>query len=157
MKLKLNDQDSAQRPEGEWLENAPWVRERFTDTGGQNPDETARELDRFFNLTQLTDEPLAMVGGNVDKMWHRMLEFTEFYFDFCKARYGEIIHHRSRTASSPVPDQAVRNFYRMYERVYGAIPEIWNIGTPQALIDFGTGKIEALPSSVKWSGWPGRR
>jgi hypothetical protein len=140
-----------------WLSSAPWVRERFVHTGGQSPEETAGELHRFFLLTKLTNEPIAMVGGNIDKMWHRLIEFTEFYTDFCKSTYGEVIHHRSRTASSPVPDQAVRNFFQMYEREYGAVPEIWFVGTPQALIDYGTGKIDVLPSAAQWSGWPGRQ
>lgn len=144
------------RADGNILGAMPWLRERFLATGGERPDETANELDRFFRLTQITDEPIAMVGGNVDKMWHRLIEFTEFYGDFCESRYGGFVHHRAKTATSPVPDEAVRNFYRLYEKEYGPVPQIWNVGTPQAIIDYGTGKIGALPSSAKWSGWPGR-
>lgn len=139
-----------------WLSAAPWVRHRFIESGGQSPDEVAVELDRFFQLTTHTSQPLAMISPNIDKMWHRLIEFTEYYGNFCTSRYGSIIHHRSRTPSSPVPDDAVRNFFDDYERVFGQLPKIWERDTPAEMVAFGRRQVDHLPSMIAWSGWPGR-
>lgn len=140
----------------DWLEAAPWVRHRFTESGGHSPDEAARELDRFFHLTTRTSQPLAMISPNIDKLWHRLIEFTEFYEGFCTSRYGALIHHRSRTPSSPVPDEAVRNFFDQYDRVFGSLPEIWERDAPARIVAFGRRHLDHLPAALAWSGWPGR-
>jgi hypothetical protein len=135
---------------------APWIKESFEMSGGQKADEVYQELHRFFELTKITDEPLAMVNPKIDHMWHKLTECTEQYEEFCVSNYGSMIHHRPRTMATPVAPEAVRNFYRHYEAEYGVIPAIWDDGTSVDLMAYGRGQRDTLPVAAQWSGWPGR-
>src|SRR4051812_36805329 len=108
--------------EGRWLHRFPWVREQFVAQGGILPEQSADELGRFFHLTRVVDKPLALISKNVDLLWHTFIQDTECYSKYCFESYGEVIHHRSRTPSRPVPDSAVRNFFDAYEDAYGEVP-----------------------------------
>lgn len=139
------------------LDRFPQLREHYAAAGGTDADAAADALSRFFELTRRTDAPLAMISPKVDLLWHRFIEFTEDYGGFCEQEYGAMIHHRPRTAATPVPDQAVRNFYSAYVAEFGhEIPPIWERGVPAEVVAYGRGKAERLPSNYRWSGWPGR-
>lgn len=140
-----------------WIEGFPQVREHYEAAGGERPDDVAKELGRFFALTRTTDAPLAMLSPNVDLMWHKFIEFTEEYQPFCEREFGELIHHRPRTAASPVPAQAVRNLYQAYEARFGDLPELWEEGVPPEVIAYARGRSDTLPPNYRWSGWPGRK
>ena len=135
----------------------PGLRFRFEQSGGVEFEKAAKELHRFFCLTRHTDEPIAMISPNIDKLWHRLIEFTETYSQFCEETFGETIHHRARTPQTAVPDEAVRNFYRLYEEWYGPLPEIWEVGAPTNMVAFGRNMVDQLSPEIAWSGWPGRR
>jgi hypothetical protein len=139
-----------------WLSEYPCVKEHFQASGGVEAERTAAELLRFFDLTRVTDKPLAMVNKNIDLLWHKFIEFTELYTDFCEHRYGAIIHHRPRTATSAVPASAIRNFYSTYSHVFGPLPPAWEEGTPNEIARYGLGETSHLPAPLRWSGWPGR-
>ena len=139
-----------------WLGRRPFVREQFEVAGGLNADSSAAELARFFALTRVTDEPLAMINPNIDLLWHKFLEFTAEYEQFCSQEFGGIIHHLPRTSTTPVPDLAVRNFYDQYAKYFGALPAAWEAGTPTAVTRYGRRQSDALPADFRWSGWPGR-
>lgn len=139
-----------------WLADFPWVRLRFIEQGGTAVDACAIELARFFNLTRATDKPLAMISSRIDLLWHTFIQFTESYTRFCESAFGEVIHHRSRTQFSPVPDEAIRNFFTAYESRYGSVPEIWLDDAPAELVAFGRGDSEHIPVALAWSGCPGR-
>lgn len=153
---ELEDTAPMSEPEPTWLEAYPQVEEHYRVAGGDRSDEVAGELGRFFELTRSVDVPLAMVSPRMDLMWHKFIEFTEDYGPFCETNYGAMIHHRPRTASTPVPEDAVRNFRRSYEAKFGEIPAIWWDDVPDAVCDFANGKIDRLPPAYRWSGWPGR-
>lgn len=138
-----------------WLEAMPWVRQRFQETGGTDVTERAMELDKFFLLTTQTPKPLAMISRGIDHLWHRLIEYTEFYSEFCVTRYGHIVHHRSRTETMPVPDIAIRNFYNEYEKAFGQVPTIWERDASPEMIAYGRGRADFIPSEINWSGWPG--
>ena len=129
-----------------WLGDYPWVRARFLEQCDADADECGRELGRFFALTQLTDEPLAVIS-----------QFTESYGAFCEGALGRLLHHRSRTEFSPVPDRAVRNFFEAYKAQFGAVPSIWIEDADPQLVAFARGEVEQIPAAVAWSGWPGAR
>ena len=135
---------------------APWIKESYEMSGGVRTSEVYHELDRFFELTKITDDPLAMVNPKIDHMWHKLTECTEQYGEFCISNYGSMIHHRPRTMATPVAPEAVRNFYRHYQSAYGAIPSIWDEGTAPELMAYGRGQRDTLPVTAQWSGWPGR-
>ena len=138
------------------LNEMQFLRQRFEETDGVDFEEAAIELEKFFILTTVTDQPLAMINKNFDKLWHRFIEFTEVYEKYCRSRYGFMIHHRSRTMTTPIGDAAVRNFYAAYEAHFGAVPSIWEKYAPAELTDFGRGRSTAIPARIAWSGWPGR-
>lgn len=138
------------------LDGLPFVRERYEQAGGTSTHIVAEELDRFFRMTLRVDCALAVISRDVDELWHRLLEFTEFYEDFCRARYGHMIHHRPRTKALDVAPAAVRNFYDAYQSCYGPVPAIWERGAPPALVAYGRRRIDCMPDAVAWSGWPGR-
>ena len=139
-----------------WLEARPFVREQFLAAGGYEPELAGRELARFFLLTTRTDNPIAIINPNIDLLWHKFIEFTEEYGTFCRAEFGDLVHHRSRTATTPVPDEAVRNFYDQYTAAFGSIPDVWESGTPPAISEYGRRLVKSLPCELRWSGWPGR-
>jgi len=139
-----------------WLQSFPWVRDRYLEQGGTDVEECAHELERFFELTRKTNLPLAMISRQVDLLWHTFIQFTESYAAFCQSRFGEMIHHRSRTPHSPVPDAAVRNFVKAYERNFGPLTERWIETAEPALLAFALGKTDSLDPAARWSGWPGR-
>lgn len=138
------------------LEAYPQLREHYVAAGGDNADAVAGELERFFGLTRVTNAPLAMVSPKMDLMWHKFIEFTEDYAPFCQQRYGEMIHHRPRTATTPVPQEAVRNFRELYDAEYGSVPDIWWQDVPADLIAYASGELDVLSPAHRWSGWPGR-
>lgn len=141
----------------QWLREYPHVWERFAGVySSTTPDnEVATELLRFFELTKVTDFPMAMVSPSIDKLWHTFIEFTEDYTLFCEQRYGRYIHHRPRTSRTPVPQQAIRNFYSAYQKVYGDRPRLWDIDVPREIELYGIGTLDFIPDNLRWSGWPG--
>jgi hypothetical protein len=137
------------------LSEAQHLKGEFEAAGGCDFESSAAELERFFELTRHTDEPLAMISRNIDLLWHKFLEFTEHYREFCEARYGAFLDHRPRTSATPVPEVAVRNFYREYASHYGDIGQVWERDAPSALVAYGRGQTDTL-GEARWSGWPGR-
>ena len=137
------------------LAEARHVQGEFERAGGQDFLAAAAELERFFTLTTHTSQPLAMISKNIDLLWHKLLECTEFYREFCQSRFGQFIDHRPRTAATPVPEVAVRNFYGEYARHFGTVGDLWERDAPPALVAYGRGVTEKL-GEARWSGWPGR-
>jgi hypothetical protein len=137
------------------LSEAQYLRLEFERAGGQDFAVAAAELEKFFELTRYTSAPLAMISKNIDLLWHKFLEFTEFYREFCQSRFGQFIDHRPRTAATPVPEPAVRNFYAEYARHYGPVGDVWERDAPPALVAYGRGLTDKL-GEARWSGWPGR-
>jgi hypothetical protein len=137
------------------LTQLSFLRESFYRERGVEFAKSSRELERFFILTSLTSEPLAMISPNIDLLWHKFLEFTEIYREFCASRFGYFIDHRPRTAATPVPEGAVRNFYAEYARHFGPVGDVWERDAPPALVAYGRGLTDKL-GEARWSGWPGR-
>ncbi|HEX8300265.1 hypothetical protein [Sphingomonas sp.] len=135
--------------------DAEWALQRYIGSGGSNPIETGRDLDRFFSLTLETTLPLAMINQRVDLLWHTFIEHTELYFDFCLKRFGHVIHHRPRSSALPIAASAVRNFYAVYQQVYGEVGPEWERDAAPEVVRFGRGQIESLSPNLRWSGWPG--
>jgi hypothetical protein len=141
--------------QGRRLASAKHLQSEFEAAGGRDFAASAAELERFFDLTRHTDAPLAMISRNIDLLWHKFLEFTEHYRDFCLSGYGTFIDHRPRTSATPVPEAAVRNFYREYARHYGQVGRLWERDAPAELVAYGRGRTDTL-AEARWSGWPGR-
>lgn len=131
------------------------LEERFLDNGGSNFREAAIELEKFFDITRTFDAPLAMINPNIDLLWHSFIEFTEDYQDYCKRTLGKFVHHRPRTARTPVPPEAILNFVEQYEKKYGSMPAVWLKDTPVEVLDYAQRRTNKLPENLKWSGWPG--
>jgi hypothetical protein len=138
------------------LADARHVQLEFERAGGRDFAQTAAELEKFFGLTARTSAPLAMISRNIDLLWHKFLEFTEHYREYCDKRFGRFIDHRPRTAATPVPDVAVRNFYAEYQRAYGRVGDFWERDAPMELVAYGRGSTDRL-AGARWSGWPGRQ
>lgn len=129
-----------------------WQRE-----GGQGDFEFLfSELRRFFDLTSITNSPLAMLSKRLDDLWHSFICLTESYSRYCEDHYGYFIHHRALTEETPVPAESIRTFVNLYQKEFGVVPSVWFEGVDEQVISYALGRAEHLPDGYRWSGWPGR-
>lgn len=116
------------------------------------------ELKKYFGLMKRTNKPLAIPSKMVDDIWHAFILFTPQYVSFCNNEFGEYIHHQPNTSETPVPLEALTNFYAEYVAMYGQVHPIWyedfDSKTVANLKDLKVSPLFA--KQYRWSGWPGR-
>ena len=136
-----------------------FLKDRFEEvhSGRESFSETVNELKRFFRLAVKYDEPIAMVSDAVDKLWHTFLIFTPQYRRFCDDAFGEFIDHQPHTGDTPVPEEALTNFFNLYTREYGEPGPIWISKYPAEIVDKLKSGIVPDGFAYQWSGWTGRR
>lgn len=117
--------------------------------------EIQRELKRFFFLTSETDKPLAVLSAKVDELWHLFILHTPQYSQFCNDLFREYIHHQPHNPSTPVPPEAILNFYDLYPKTFGELPKVWSEDIEPHMSEIRQGRCPA-DLQFQWSGWTGR-
>ena len=92
--------------------------------------EAFTEFKRYVGLVTAYDKPLPMLSDRVDDVWHQFILFTKEYDSFCKEKLGYFLHD---VPEDPRGGKLERlgftreDFIELYDKTYGAIPEIWGI------------------------------
>ena len=142
------------------LNNYVFLKEKFKEDFPQFYDSFENiciELERFFQLVEISKTPLAVMSPEVDALWHTFILQTKQYEEFCMLRFGEYVHHQSHTKSLPVPKVAISNLYTKYQNVFGVVPDMWlkNLPIKYHKLLLG-GKVPRQLLSLQWSGYPGK-
>jgi hypothetical protein len=87
--------------------------------------EAILEFKRYMALVGLGYRGLGMISPEVDEVWHAFILFTKEYAAFCRAAFGEFIHHVPRTSRDESPPVGPEKFLQAYGEVFGDLPEIW--------------------------------
>jgi hypothetical protein len=136
-----------------------FLKERFTDAHPCSDSDfakTVEEFKRFMTLVAKQDAPLAVMSKSVDELWHTFIIHSPQYHEFCEKIFGEYIHHQPHGPQTPVPEEALTNFFDAYRAEFGTVSAEWTDGyDPVTIAHLMTGKI---PDNFqyKWSGWTGR-
>lgn len=80
------------------------------------------ELVRYLDLCDESPQVLAP-SKKVDKAWHEFLLFTREYEEFCRERYGRMIHHDPH--DGPDRDAYVRTYEAYLERYGKPSRRVW--------------------------------
>ncbi len=136
-----------------------YLRSRYTEDHPEYAtffDEAVEELRKFYKLTTSSAGPLAVLSKKVDALWHTHVLHTPQYRRFSDELLGTYIDHQPHSEQTPVPGEAITNFYREYAEHFGEVPTIWQEDIPGEYV----GRLRAgeLPSQLlatRWSGWPG--
>ena len=92
--------------------------------------EASCELKKFFALSKLYGQSMAMTSPRIDEVWHQFILFTRDYHKFCDDFIGRYFHHDpnipSRMNNSAI-HESYHNFINAYTQTYGDIPSIWGI------------------------------
>ncbi|HEV7449171.1 MAG TPA: hypothetical protein VGP13_01380 [Candidatus Paceibacterota bacterium] len=115
------------------------------------------ELKKFYELIVVGVRPLANMSKLVDAAWHTHVNHTPQYRQFCDAVNGGYIDHQPHSEATPVPAEAIGNFYTQYVGRFGQVPQVWLEDIPQNLVPaVMRGGVPAELTRMRWSGWPGR-
>ena len=95
--------------------------------------EVFTEFKKYVALTRLAGKNLGMPSEKVDAVWHQFILFTPLYHRFCEEYLGEYLHHVPETSHTKNPPGGGRNFVRAYQEVFGRIPTIWEVNSPELL------------------------
>lgn len=117
--------------------------------------EIQRELKRFFFLTRETDKPLAVLSAKVDELWHLFILHTPQYSQFCNDLFNEFIHHQPHNPRTPVPPEAILNFYDLYPKTFRELPGLWSEDIEEHILAIRQGRCP-YELQFQWSGWTGR-
>lgn len=138
--------------------SAPYVLEKLVTEGKlEGEDLIAIEFafKRFMKLVLTSTKPLAMIDRRVDGYWHMFILFTPQYREYCAEVLGFFVDHQPRTAFTPVPPSAIKNFVDQYIEKYGELDEFWlHTLTPELRDAVRRGDVPA-DLSFQWSGWTG--
>lgn len=119
--------------------------------------EISAELRRFFELVLTGKGPLAVLSKKVDALWHTFVVHTPQYRKFCDEVNGGYIDHQPHSEATPVPGEAITNFYQEYMSRFGSVPEIWTEEIPPAhVVAISQGQLPSEMLQRRWSGWTGR-
>lgn len=109
------------------------------------------ELRKFFALIYKFRKPIAMISPRIDCLWHSLITFTPLYRAFCQEVFGYYLDHVPRTATTPISETAVWDFFTQYESTFGDVPKPWFDGLSQTLIE--AIRNHHVPKELLWSGW----
>lgn len=114
------------------------------------------EFKKFLKLVLKQDKPLAMIGKGIDELWHTFIIHTPQYREFCEEVFGEFIDHQPHGPQTPVPEEALTNFFEIYPKEFGVISSEWTDGYEPAFIASLQSGVVPEGFVYKWSGWTGR-
>jgi hypothetical protein len=95
-------------------------------------DEALFEFRRYLGLRALCTPPPLMLSKHIDAVWHTCLLFTRLYVDLSQQAFGEFVHHDPATAPEPDPEARWLEFASAYERCYGELGRLWQMGRRHA-------------------------
>lgn len=101
-----------------------------------------QELKRYLALCAMNPEVNYGMKGQVDKLWHEFILFTEAYATFCENVSGRFLHHRPHVPGQIDADDAGDGYERFladYESAYGesAPADIWPRASDEVLGTLG--------------------
>jgi hypothetical protein len=123
------------------------VRTRLLRTNGRSiawVNESIFEFRRYLALRRLCAEPVSMVSGDVDDVWHACLLFTRIYADLCERAFGYFVHHDPVTEHGTDLLMEWQLFDRCYRHLFGVPGPLWLMWEPLA----DTTKHETLPGEA---------
>lgn len=136
-----------------------FLKERFMDVypcSNAEFEEVQSEFKKFMVLVLTQNQPLAVVSEGVDELWHTFMIFSPQYHEFCNSIFGEYVHHQPHTGATPVPAEALTNFFKAYDHAFGQLAPIWHDKYPDEVIaSLEAGRVPR-DFTYKWSGWTGR-
>lgn len=107
--------------------NPSWLREKLQmeEFPMECYDEAFTELKKYVSLNRIYNKPLAMTSKIVDEVWHQLILFTREYHEFSERFIGHYFHHAPNLPSNAQSCEGYHNFVDLYQKTYGAVPEIW--------------------------------
>jgi hypothetical protein len=88
---------------------------------GADAQECFEDLKKFLYVAVIAYRPVA--PEKLDEMWHNFILFTMDYDEFCKARLGIFVHHRSRRRTDPKSTRNMRQETLIFAgELFGALP-----------------------------------
>ena len=88
-------------------------------------EEAIFEFKRYLGMRAVFPDPITMLSGDVDEVWHTCLVFTRLYADLCDRAFGGFLHHDPGT--DPNLDRAASwgEFEEAYRSLYGEPGMLW--------------------------------
>lgn len=90
------------------------------------------EFRRYLGLRALCTPAPMMFSKHIDAVWHTCLLFTRLYAHLSQQAFGEFVHHDPATAPDPDPEARWQEFVIAYERCYGELGWLWQMGRRRA-------------------------
>ena len=130
------------------------LKERIVDSAAEG-EALFTEVKRYLVLAR-TDPDLGwnMHSTVVDAVWHQFVLFTREYGAYCRAHFGEYVHHNPSNAPETPgedgrPEGTFRQFRERYEARFGiALPDLWfderNVGLDRRVIHDGAGAVRVV-------------
>ncbi len=138
-----------------------FLRERFSEDHPELAsffEESVTELRKFYGLVLAGHGPLAVLSRKVDELWHTHVLHSPQYREFSTDVLGGYIDHQPHSQATPVPGEAITNFFSRYAERYGEVPSIWTEDIPVVHIAaLNRGELPPEMLQMRWSGWPGHK
>lgn len=68
---------------------------------------------------------VAMASDIIDEVWHNLILFSNYYYEFSTTLFGTYLHHTPSTPNSPLTDNDIKRFIGAYREYFGSINPIW--------------------------------
>ena len=109
------------------------IRARLVEKGLMTPgwaDEAIFEFRRYLGLRAVRPEPITMLSGDVDEVWHTCLIFTRLYADLCQQVFGGFFHHDPTMEAAGDRKALWLEFEAAYRQLYGDPGPFWLMWRP---------------------------
>jgi hypothetical protein len=92
-------------------------------------DEAIAEFRRYLALRVIHDQPVPMLSGWVDEVWHACILDSRFYFELCTAVFGSYLHHQPGEPDADL-DTEWDAFEDAYLATFAEMSAIWSVWRP---------------------------
>jgi hypothetical protein len=109
------------------------IHRRLTRSGAMTPgwaDTAIFEFRRYLGIRAVFAEPVTMLSGDVDEVWHTCLLFTRLYADLCQQAFGRFLHHDPETEGDTDRMAAWSAFASSYRCLCGEPGFVWQVWRP---------------------------